>query len=109
MVNRDKDFIYLDTFVWDTAKNEANKANHERLSFEMASRVFSDPLLYEDFDFLHSDEEHREKYIGRIEGLYITSVIATDRERLIRIISARRATPKEIRLYEENAKRIQGY
>lgn len=108
-MERNKDFVYLDTFVWDTAKNEHNIANHEGLSFEMASRVFGDPMLYEDFDWLHSEEEHREKCIGRIDGLYITSVIATDRGKLIRIISARRATPKEIQLYEENAKRIQGH
>lgn len=108
-VKRNTDFVYLDTFVWDTAKNEYNKANHEKLSFEMASRVFNDPLLYEDYDFVHSNDEDREKYIGRIEGLYITSAIATERGELIRLISARRATPKEIKLYEENAKRIQGY
>jgi len=108
-VERNTDFVYLDTFVWDTAKNKYNKANHEKLSFEMASRVFNDPLLYEDYDFVHSNDEDREKYIGRIEGLYITSVIATERGELIRLISARRATPKEIKLYEENAKRIQGY
>ena len=44
-VERNTDFVYLDTFVWDTTKNEYNKANHEKLSFEMASRVFNDPLL----------------------------------------------------------------
>lgn len=108
-MERDRNFVYLDTFVWDTAKNEYNRANHEGLSFEMACRVFNDPWLCRDYDYAHSIDEDRDKYIGRIEGLYITSVIATDRGELIRIISARRATPEEIKLYEENAKRIQGY
>ena len=108
-MERNKNFVYLDTFVWDTAKNEYNKANHRGLSFELASRVFNDPLLYQDYDYKHSDDEYREKYIGKIEGYYIVTVIATDRDGLIRLISARNAENQEVRLYEENAKRIQGY
>lgn len=108
-MERKKDFVYLNTFVWDTAKNEYNIANHEKLSFEKASRVFNDPFLFQDYDYSHSVEEDRDKCIGRIEGLYIATVIATDRDGLIRLISARRATPTEVKLYEENAKRIQGY
>jgi len=50
-MERDTDFVYLDTFVWDTAKNEANKIKHNGLSFELASRVFNDPLLYQDYDY----------------------------------------------------------
>lgn len=109
IVERNKDFVYLDTFVWDTAKNEYNKAIHKGLSFELASRVFNDPLLYQDYDYFHSTDECREKYIGKIEGRYIVTVIATDREGLIRLISARKAEKTEVRLYEENAKRIRGY
>ena len=108
-MERDTDFVYLDTFVWDTAKNEANKIKHNGLSFELASRAFNDPLLYQDYDYSHSEDEDREKYIGKIEGLYVVTVIATDREGLTRLISARKAEKTEVRLYEENAKRIQGY
>lgn len=61
------------------------------------------------YDYIHSDDECREKYIGNIEGCYIITIIATDREGLIRLISARKAEKTEVRLYEENAKRIQGY
>lgn len=107
-MERDKDFVYLDAFVWDTAKNESNKIKHNGLSFELASRVFNDPLLYQDYDYSHSEDEDREKYIGKIEGLYVVTVIATDREGLTRLISARKAEKTEVRLYEENAKRIQG-
>ena len=85
------------TTIWDTEKNELNKKKHAGLSFELASRVFNDPLLYNVYDYSHAaDEEDREKYIGKIDGKYIVSVIATDRDNLIG-------------LYEENAKRIQGY
>lgn len=108
-MERNTDFVYLNAFVWDTTKNEANIKNHSGLSFELASRVFNDPLLYQDYDYNHSDNEDREKYIGKIEGCYIATVIATDREGLTRLISARKAEKTEVKLYEENAKRIQGY
>ena len=107
-MERNRDFVYLDAFVWDTAKNERNKAKHG-LSFEVASRIFSDPLLYQDFDYAHSDEEDRERFVGKIEGYYIITVIATDRNGRTRIISARRATKKEVCIYEAHAKTLQGY
>ncbi|MGI5090224.1 BrnT family toxin [Treponema sp. OMZ 305] len=108
-MGRNKDFVYLNAFVWDTAKNEANIRTHSGLSFELASRIFNDPLLYQDYDYKHSDDEDREKYIGKIDGHYIVTVIATDRDGLTRLISARKAVKTEVKLYEENAKRIQGY
>ena len=107
-MGRNKDFVYLGTFVWDTAKNEMNKRKHSGLSFELASRIFNDPLLYQDYDYSHSDDEDREKCRGKIDGHYIATVIATDRDGLIRLISARKANKREARRYEEQAKRIQG-
>ena len=108
-MERNTDFVYLETFIWDTAKNKYNKAKHKGLGFELASRIFNDPLLFQDYDYKHSDDECREKYIGKLDGRYIVTVIATDRDGLIRLISARKADKTEVRLYEENAKRIQGY
>ena len=108
-MEREKDYIYLNRFVWDTEKEAANIAKHEKMSFKIAVHVFNDPFLCEDYDYAHSDDEDRHRYIGRIEGVYITSVIATERGNLTRIISARRATPGEVKRYEENAKEIQGY
>lgn len=95
-------------FVWDENKNQANIKNHDGLDFETAVHIFVDPLLYVDYDELHSENEYRDRYIGKIEGRYITTVIATDRDDKIRIISARKSTKKEVRLYEQNAKTIQG-
>ncbi|MBQ3799080.1 MAG: BrnT family toxin [Treponema sp.] len=96
-------------FVWDEDKNRYNIGKHKGLDFETAVRVFADPLLYIDYDEAHSLDEPRNKYVGMIEGRYITTVFATDREDKIRIISARKSTQKEIRLYEQNAKAIRGY
>ena len=104
-MERNKDFVYLNRFVWDTYKNEINKKKHQ-ISFELASRIFNDSLLYQDYDYSHSDNKDREKFIGKIEEYYIVTVIATDREGLTRIISARKATKKEVEFYAENAKRL---
>lgn len=112
-MERNRDFVYLNRFIWDSAKNESNKRDHKGLSFEMASRVFLDPLLCTDYDYFHSVNEDREKHIGSIDGRFIATVITTDRDTnggvLIRLISARQATSKEVKDYEQNAKRIQGY
>lgn len=96
-------------FVWDENKNELNKKKHKGLDFEIAVRVFLDPLLYVDYDEIHSAVEDRNRYVGQIAGKYITTVIGTDRGEKMRIISARKSTKKEIRLYEKNAKTIRGY
>lgn len=96
-------------FVWDESKNARNKKIHNGLDFETAVRIFVDPLLYVDYDEIHSENEVRHRYVGQIAGRYITTVIGTDRDDKIRIISARKSTRKEVRLYEQNAKTIRGY
>ncbi|MDE6245883.1 MAG: BrnT family toxin [Treponemataceae bacterium] len=86
-----------------------NKKKHKGLDFETAVRIFVDPLLYVDYDEIHSDGENRNRYVGQIAGKYITTVIGADRGEKMRIISARKSTTKEVRLYEQNAKTIRGY
>ena len=107
-MKRDKNFVYLDTFVWDTDKNEKNKCAHN-LSFETASRIFNDPLLYIEYDKTNSEvhNEHREKMIGTFDGITILTVSMTEIDEKIRIFSARKATSKEVRIYEQNAKNLQ--
>lgn len=106
-MERNRNFVYLDEFVWDTAKNEANIKAHG-IDFETASLVFDDPFLYEEYDIAHSDSEHRQRFVGTINGLFIATVIATDQSGLVRIISARKADRKEVRVYERSAHTIQG-
>lgn len=96
-------------FIWDENKNELNKKNHKGLDFETAIRIFVDPLLYVDYDSIHSTDEDRHIFVGQIAGKYITTVIGTEKGEKLRIISARKSTKKEIRLYEQNAKTIRGY
>ena len=96
-------------FVWDEEKNRINIEKHGGLDFETAVRIFSDPLLYSDYDEDHSQDEPRDRYVGIIAGRHVTTVFATDRGDKRRIISARKSTKKEVQLYEENAKAIRGY
>ncbi len=90
------------TFEWDENKNDANKKKHG-VSFEMAVRVFLDDKRIEKFDEEHSTlDEERVNIIGRVSGLLILFVVATDKSGKTRIISARRAEPEEEMEYYEN-------
>lgn len=88
-------------FEWDEAKNRANIRKHG-IGFEEARRVFSDPHLIIREDRL-VEGELRLHAIGHVDGVLL--VVHTFREEgldaIIRIISARKATPAERRLYEE--------
>ena len=90
------------TFEWDENKDRLNQKNHDGISFEYAARVFLDSKRIEMLDEIHSDEsEERYNVIGCVERILF--VVYTERgSDNIRIISARRATPKEEKLYYEN-------
>ncbi len=87
-------------FEWDPDKAARNLAKHG-MSFNEAGTAFGDPLAitYDDPD--HSDEEDRFLTFGHsCEGRLLV-VSHTDRGACIRIISARKATRKERKQYEE--------
>jgi uncharacterized DUF497 family protein len=80
---------------WDPAKAKRNFRDHG-ISFEEAESVFSDDfaILLPDPD--HSGEEDRFLLLGFSAGLRVLVVVHCYRQQnLIRIISARRATPSE--------------
>jgi hypothetical protein len=87
-------------FTWDPKKARSNWAKHG-VSFAEAATAFADPLA-----LLLDDEArpHRGILIGQSEAarLLFTVYLEIDAD-LIRIISARRATPHERRRYEEGA------
>jgi|SRR6266403_2268055 len=89
---------------WDEAKNRRNLAKH-CISFETAKLVFEDPHALSIQDRAVEDEE-RWQTLGMIGGLVVVLVAHTYREEngeeVIRLISARKATPLERRAYEEN-------
>ncbi len=88
------------TFEWDDNKEQINIKKHG-MDFETASRVFDDENRIEIYDDLHSDYEDRYITIGMIDEITcIAMVVYTERGTdVIRIISARKATPKERRKY----------
>jgi uncharacterized DUF497 family protein len=91
-------------FEWDATKAEENLKKHG-VAFEEALTVFADPLgrIFDDPD--HSVEERRELIIGHSANQHLLIVSFTDRGRRTRIISARKATARERRDYEENTKK----
>lgn len=81
-------------FEWHDAKAAANFAAHG-VSFELATTVFEDPFAIERIDDRSDYGEERLILIGMAEGQVLLYVAFTERERRIRIISARRGTQRE--------------
>jgi len=96
--------LYLD---WDETKAAINLEWHG-ISFEAASGVFDDPFHLTD-ENLEFEGEQRSEAIGATAAgliLHVTYVDEIDRIDIItRIISARKATPRERRMYEQNHKK----
>ena len=90
-------------FEWDPNKAARNLAKHQ-VSFHEAASVFGDPLsmTYPDPD--RSLSEPRHLSIGLSTAGKVLVVVHTDRDERIRLISAREATRRERRYYEERRK-----
>ena len=89
------------TFEWDERKAKRNLKKHG-VSFEEAATVFGDPLSLTIDDPLHSKHEERFVTMGESVRRRILVVVHTERGDNIRIISARVATRRERKAYEEN-------
>lgn len=87
-------------FRWDPAKQEANRLKHG-IDFTEAVDVLMDPLSVTFPDPDHSWEEQRFVTIGASLSQRVLVVAHTEVGHVIRIISARRATPRERRFHEE--------
>jgi len=89
-------------FDWDERKNKSNRTKHG-VWFEEAQSVFSDPRARVFDDPEHSEEEERFLLLGASSAARTLVVVHCYRESdsVVRIISARKATKKEVRFYEE--------
>lgn len=89
-------------WTWDPRKNHRNLRIHG-LSFETAQLVFDDPLQLSIPDSFQ--EEERWKTVGVVGGVTLLVVHTwpgeQSRESTGRIISARKATRSERKVYEE--------
>jgi uncharacterized DUF497 family protein len=90
-------------FTWDAGKATRNLRKHG-VSFEEAATVFADPDALEWEDLEHSHKENRFKRLGissqgRILILVYSYRRRKDDKETLRIITARRASPKEREAY----------
>jgi uncharacterized DUF497 family protein len=90
-------------FEWDREKAEQNLAKHG-IAFSEALTVFDDLLSVTVPDRRHSVREERFWTIGLSNRLRLLVVSHTDEGEVIRIISARLATPHERNEYERSAR-----
>ena len=88
-------------FEWDDEKAAANLRKHG-VSFEFAVKAFRDPFAIEWMDDREDFGEVRTILLAMADGSILV-VVYTERERRIRLISARRATRHEQdKYYREN-------
>ena len=88
-------------FQWDPRKAAANKANHG-VSFQEAVTVFNDALAVTYPNPDHSEDEQRALTFGVSARGRLLVVVHVERGYALRIVSARRATRGERRIYEED-------
>jgi uncharacterized DUF497 family protein len=95
-------------FEWDPAKEKANIHKH-KVSFRKAATIFRDPNQLSIYDEEHSEYEDRWVTMG-IDDSGVLRVVAHTFKQIdanlseIRIISARKATSRESRQYQEGNK-----
>jgi len=97
---READQRLMLLFEWDPEKPQQNARRHG-VSFEEAATVFGDPLSLTVDDRMHSIGEQRYVTLGLSVNRRLLVVAHTERGDTVRIISARRATPRERTAYEE--------
>jgi len=88
-------------FDWDSQKAKRNLKNHG-VSFEEAKSVFYDDFARQFYDEPHSEDEERFLLLGMSAKSRILLIChcELDSTNIIRLISARKATTKEKKLYE---------
>ncbi|NOQ30007.1 MAG: BrnT family toxin [Helicobacteraceae bacterium] len=91
-------------FEWDTKKDKSNIHKH-KVSFEEAVYVFNDKYSLSSYDSEHSDNEDRYVLLGKSDTNLVLLVVHTFRDEdnieIVRIISARKATKNEQKVYNE--------
>jgi len=88
------------SFEWDEEKAKANLKKH-RVGFDEAATVFTDPYSLTIHDPDHSANEQRYIDIDTSDNGRRLVVAYTERGSNIRIVSCRKVTPSERKLYEE--------
>ena len=91
-------------FEWDENKSRNNLRKHG-FSFNEILDVFYDPFSIDWKDEVHSTEvETRWQVVGSPDTFLVLVIVYTERDGIIRIITARKATQKEKAAYYGNIK-----
>ena len=88
------------SFEWDEEKAKANLKKH-KVGFDEAATVFTEPYSITIHDPDHSADKQRYIDIGTSDKGRVLVVVYTERGSHIRIVSCRKATSSERKLYEE--------
>ena len=88
-------------FDWDNRKAASNLTKH-KVSFAEGASVFMDPLAVTYPDGKHSSGEMRFLTFGMSDRHRVLVISHIESTRGIRIISARRVTREERKIYEES-------
>lgn len=87
-------------FEWDEVKAEQNLRKHG-ITLEEARTVFGDPFTITIAGSEHSVDEDRYIDVGTSAAGRLLVVVYTERGSTVRIISCRRATRTERKVYEQ--------
>lgn len=87
-------------FEWDEKKAIINKRKHD-VSFDEAQTVFSDAFSIIKADIGHSDNEERQLIVGMSRKNRMIIISFTEREDVVRLVNARKATRNERKQYEK--------
>jgi uncharacterized DUF497 family protein len=88
------------TFEWNEEKAISNFKKHT-VTFEEGKSIFNDPFLLTFPDAEHSEFEERFINLGISLNGRILVLVHTERRNIIRIISCRKATLTERKVYEK--------
>jgi len=89
-------------FEWCTEKERLIAKKHG-LDIEKIKQIFEDPFRIVQFDIEHSGLEDRWQILGKVNGILFA--VYTERDEKIRIVTARKATSKERRIYYGKSKK----
>ena len=89
-------------FEWYSEKKRLIAENHG-LDMSTIKKAFDDPFRIVQYDDWHSGLEDRWQTLGNVDGILFT--VYTERNDKIRIITARKATPEERRIYYGRSKK----
>lgn len=87
-------------FDWDKGNIEENKQSHNLFKWQIEEVFFNESLLIFE-DTKHSNYEYRWYALGKTDNEIELMVVFTIRNNLLRVISARKMSKKEMAYYEK--------